>query len=103
MEQYLDRTKDFNSALSLHRSKIIQIIDNNSIVSNKTSLTIICSIKQELLTNFEEFEKVYTEYRAYLNPIRSKQSNTELETIALDDTILRDKVFSFLQTLEEFY
>ena len=73
MEEYLDRMKDFNSALNLQRSKVLQIIDNNSIVSHETSLTVICSIKQALLANFEEYEKVYTEHRAYHNLIRSEQ------------------------------
>ena len=95
----MDRTKEFNSTLNSLCSSVLQVIDNNPIVSQETSLTVLCSIKQELFSNFEKYEKVYADFRAYLNAIRTEQSNAELETLALNDRF-RDQVFSFLQTLE---
>ena len=84
-------------------SSVVQTIDRNPIVSHETSLTAICSVKQELFASFEQYEKVYGEFRTYLNNMRTEQSNNELETLALNDTRFKDQVFSFLHTLEEHY
>ena len=97
------KTKEFNSTLYLLCASVVQTIDRNPIVSHETSLTFICSVKQELFASFEQYEKVYGELRTYLNNMRTEQSYNELETLALNDTRFRDQVFTFLHTLEEHY
>ena len=100
MEEYTKKLPEFNTRLSCICSKIHSVIKNNQTVSEETSLTVLCGVKQELLFNFEQYEKVQSEFSSYLSATRTEDSNREIETPTLNDTRLHDMVFSFLQPIE---
>ena len=103
MEDFVRRTEEFNSMLNSLCSRVFKVIDTNPSISQETSLTVLCAVKQELFENFENYEKVHGEFSSYLNAMRTEQSNAELETLTLNDNKFRDQVLGFLQRVEEFY
>lgn len=103
MDEYRKRVSEIQVKLTSTSSKICDVIDSNQSVSDETSLTTLCSIKQALCLQFEEYEKIYTEFTTYLSSVRTEESSQELETLQTNDGVLRDSVSSFLQAIDSNY